>query len=165
MAPAVPDVVASSVASFCEMAPGVPYSQQLLDDILEDLEESNHFAKSEDTPGFALIEVRLRRTELKIKSVMKHSVEARVAYKAGGINDAPPGVAFQYEHASIAGCKEFPFDREGMKAAIEFVKRTVQNLKRRGLCDQCLAAERPRKRLRVAQRGLCGECLEASAYF
>ena len=177
LAPAVPDIVASSVASFCEMAPGVPYSQQLLDDILEGLQVTHeiyisaqhlwgdYYFNSLDTPGFAFIDVRLFCIKRKAKGATKQSLEAQVTFKAGGINDAPPNVSFQYENATFAGCKEFPFDREGLKAAIEYLQMIVQNLKRCGLCAQCLAMARPVKRLRVGQSGLCGSCLLGRAVF
>ena len=60
--------------------------------------------------------------------------------------------------------KRFPFDRNGLKQAIEWLQQNVNRLKRQGLCRTCLAYnEPPLKRLCVGRTGMCGVCVLAKA--
>ena len=166
LASSVPDNVASSIASFCELAPGIPSTQQLLDDMLETMETDAICARTTDVPGFARIEAYACKVARKAQGgPVTTELQAKVIFEAGAINDAPPHYQLEYEHPTTAGEKRFPNNRDGMKGALEFMQTTVHNLKRRGLCGQCLAMARPAKRLRIGGSGLCSACLLKRAVF
>ncbi len=144
-----------SVNEMCEMMPGIPWSNQILDDLLDTLGDYNIFPEINFLPpvnGITKIEVGLFRQRMKVKGGWKMEIDARVSYYCGHLN--------QHGH-ECPGQKEkiFPMDRTGVKAAIEFLQTSVQDIKRRGLCEPCRTLELPVKRLLVGSTGLCGTCL------
>lgn len=102
LASSVPDNVASSIASFCELAPGIPYTQQLLDDMLKTIETDAICARTTDVAGFARIEAYKVARKARGGPVTKE-LQAKVIFEAGGINDAPPHYQLEYEHPTTAG--------------------------------------------------------------
>ena len=75
----------------------------------------------------------LATKEEKVKKTTKRQIEASVQYQTTKmIFD----VGQIYE-------KRFDFDRKGLKDAICFMQQTVQNIKRRGICETCNTGERP----------------------
>ena len=144
-----------SVNEMCEMAPGIPWSNQILDDLLDTLSVNNPFVPeiklSPPINGITRIQAGIfRERTKKVKGVWQCRIMATVLYYSTDIPN---------EHPAEMGQKHFPMDRMGMKAAFEFLRTTVQNIKRRGLCEPCHARERPMKRLRVDGTGLCFTCL------
>jgi hypothetical protein len=157
---------AAAVQEFCNMAPGIPWTNQTLDDMLDNLDKKGTPSEQSNTlylqsrfdatiNGIKLIEVRIMRQGRKVKKTWKRCINAAVYYEWDrGVMSIGP----DYD-------KDFDFDRKGLKDAISFVQEKVQNIKRRGLCNTCLTAERPRKRLRVGDTGLCSTCLLQKAVF
>ena len=153
---------AAAVQDFCNMAPGVAWTNQMLDDMLEGFAESSVHTEMTFTPpvrGLTKISVWLIKTQRKVKKdVMKNEIRATVHYYCG--RNGPFG-----SEDSNNLSKLVDFDRAGLKDAICFLQRQVQNVKRRGLCEKCLTGERPSKRLRVADTNLCSNCLMNKALF
>ena len=148
---------AAAVQEFCNMAPGIQWSNQILDDMLETLGDSCISSKIEMTPsvtGLTQIKADLFTEYRKVgRKETKKMIRATVAYYSGrDINSH--GLEFPGHFTKL-----FQSDRAGLKDAICFLQQTVQNLKRRGLCETCLTTERPIKRLRVGDTGLCSTCL------
>ena len=154
-------VHAAAVQDFCNMAPGIPWTNQMLDDMLETLEQTNLSSNIELTPpvhGLTKIGAYIFRDQRKVKKEMKSEIRATVHYYCG--HDGPNGFEIPNTFEKMFDC-----DRAGLKDAICYLQRHVQNVKRRGLCKTCLTAERPTKRLRVSDTNLCGSCLLQKAMF
>ena len=152
LARAIPEDAAAVVQEFCMMAPGIPWSSQILDDLLSTSGNSIIGSRIEFTPpvgGLTKIDADIVLTERS----KKKKIIAFVNYHCG--NDNYPN---KIE-------KVFEFDRDGMKAAICFLQETVQNVKRRGLCETCLEGKPATKRLRVGDTGFCSWCLLAKAVY
>jgi hypothetical protein len=152
----LPETAAASVSQFCEMAPGIPWSNQTLDDMVETLKENSVLSKT--TWGSASINASIFRFFKMVKKEEKVELKAHVSYCSGHRVNG-------YETAELFAEKKFPLDRNGVKESIEFLQKGVQNLKRRGMCEPCLALERPVKRIRVGETGLCASCLMRRAVF
>jgi hypothetical protein len=60
---------------------------------------------------------------------------------------------------------DFPFTTAGTKAAIEHLKAQVNYVVRRGLCQDCLTAEPPAKRIRIQGAGVCADCMLKKSIF
>ena len=134
----------------------------MLDDMLDTLGESLLHSQIEMKPpvhGLTKISVNISKEQRKVKKEEKNEIHAIVYYYCG-----PDSRHGGYDHPSSFE-KTFGFDRAGLKDAICFVQRQVQNVKRRGLCKTCLEDERPMKRLRVGDTDLCGSCLLQKAIF
>ena len=156
----VPEPAAASIGKFSEMAPGIPWSNQTLDDMLETLRRSHINTKVVLSPpltGITRIESDLftQRT----KKEWKSEIFAVVDYYCG--RGSSPGYPEHPAHLN----KTFPMDRTGLKQAIEYLQSNVQNVKRRGLCETCLAEEPPMKRLRVGGNAFCSKCVLQKAVF
>ena len=147
---------ATAVQEFCNMAPGIPWTNQMLDDMLESLTAEGIVSMRVDmTPpvnGLTSICGTLLICEAKVKK----AIIARATFDWQAVDIPEKGQIHE---------KRFDFDRKGLKDAICFVQQKAQNIKRRGLCETCLTAERPRKRLRVGDTGLCTKCLLQKAVF
>ena len=151
---------ATAVQEFCNMASGIPWTNQILDDMMESLTAEGMVSMRVDmTPpvnGLTSICGTLLLCEAKVKKPATQNIIARVTFDWHAVDIPEKGQIHE---------KRFDFDRKGFKDAICFVQQRVQNIKRRGLCDTCLTAERPRKRLRVGDTGLCTKCLLQKAVF
>ncbi len=144
-----------SVNAMCEMAPGIPWSNQILDDLMDTLSNSNIFQGINLSPsvgGITRLDVGLFHQRTKVKGKWKMEISARVYYYCS--NQHQRGHESPQSKVTI-----FPLERTGVKAAIEFLQATVQNIKRRGLCEPCRTLEPPMKRLRIGSSGLCATCL------
>ena len=154
----LPETAAASVSQFCEMAPGIPWSNQTLDDMVETFKQGSVLSKTTTAPGFAQINASIFRVSKMVKKEEKVKLNAQVSYCSGHRVNG-------YETAELFAEKKFPLDRNGVKESIEFLQKGVQNLKRRGMCEPCLALERSVKRIRVGETGLCVSCLTRRAVF
>ena len=158
----LPESAAASVSPFCEMAPGIPWSNQIFDDMVETLKNQNcissKLALSPPVDGITKIEADLFCDRQKVKKEWKTEILAAVRYYCGLQNrqgyECPGGSE-----------KTFPMDRTGVKKAIEFLQASVQNVKRRELRETCLTSEPPMKRLRVGGSSFCSSCVLQKAAF
>lgn len=150
---------AVAVQEFFNMAPGIPWTNQILDDMLETLGNQKLVCMfNKMTPpvhGLTQFTTYLVTKEEKVKKTTKRQIEASVQYETTKIIF---DVGQIYE-------KRFDFDRKSLKDALCFMQQTVQNIKRRGVCETCNTGERPKKRLCVADTGLCSSCLIHKAVF
>ena len=138
---------AIAIQEFCNMAPGIPWSNQILDDMLETLESEGACTRI-TTPGKGLTAINGYLCWAKARK--KKTIVARVTFDWH---------ICQVHQSGQLQQKEFDFDRKGLKEAICFLQQKVQNIKRRGLCEPCNTGEHPKKRLRVGDTGLCASCL------
>ena len=144
---------AGAVQEFCNMAPGIPWTNQILDDMLDTLRKEKLILVQnkiiQPVNGLRLLKAHLMTKEIKVKKTTKQYICATVSYDK------------QYPYYDMGQIydKLFDFDRRGLKDAICFMQQTVQNIKRRGVCETCNTGERPKKRLCVADTGLCSSCL------
>ena len=153
---------AAAVQEFSNLAPGIPMTNQMLDDMLETLslqiiwQVQSVFSPPVD--GLVRIDVYFQIHEQKIgKAVTKY---IRVGVGCWGGMDHPV-----ISHGERDFQKRFEFDRQGLKQAICFAQEKAQNIRRRGFCEPCLKRESPAKRLRVGDTGVCALCLLHKAVF
>ena len=159
----LPGPAAASVGQLCEMAPDIPWTNQILDDILESLKGDPLYISvarpvSSLVDGITKFDAFLICERHKVKKEMKMEIRAFVRYYCGRQD--------RHGYEQPTDFEEFfPMDRTGVKKAIEFLQASVQNVKRRGLCQTCLTSEPPLKRLRVGGSGFCSSCVLQKAVF
>ena len=150
---------AAAVQEFCNMAPEIPWTNQMLDDMLDSLNEtvgvSTEMQMTPPVHGLTKIHAQIMVFSWKLKKKVKRDIRAIVSYYGGMRGFEIPN---NLE-------KNFDFDRAGLRNAICFLQKHTQNVKRRGLCEACLTGERPTKRLRVSDTNLCSHCLLKKAVF
>ena len=151
----LPGTAAEIVNNCCEMAPGVPWSNLVLDDMLKTLKDAGALRNEKrDTPGFYSVESSILFETKTIKKVETFQLRACVCwYKTK--EDWNPHPEYRYRLPVYASQTWHPYTRAGLKAAILKVQEVTQDVVRRGPCEECP----PRKRLRVGNSGVCGECL------
>ena len=165
LAKMLPPDTAMNVAGYMELIPGIPWTKSLMEDLLHQIRGTGcgcGFAPAlTSVPGYGKIEIvmttctRKQRRKGKEEEITSIYTSVR-CYR--GVNDYPPDRP-STEHAYSAGEKDFPYTEQGIMHAFEFVKSTLQYLKNRGFCADCLQLERPRKRIRLMDAEVCGQCL------
>jgi len=151
LAEMLPGPAALSASRFCELAPGIPFSAEVLDDILnagvtECVALPTGFANGMNIlVGYHVFDHRV------VKSVRVKQISATVkTYLAGNVSELFVG-------------KTFPHDRSGLRHAIEFTQRSVNNLKRKGFCP-CWEIDQDVKRICIAKTGRCAKCIVKVAH-
>ena len=157
---------AINVTEMCNFAPDVPWSKQLLDDILEDLQRLS----ISQTQFFSGLEVWVElthspRTPDFVPSA-NHAEWQQIldAYgkKPKSIQVAVCAVVADKDCESILQHHHcFPADRSGLKAALSWMLHEFAVIKRRGPCECCL--KDAIVRLAVGGTTKCSDCLVASA--
>ena len=150
MACAMPSEVAALIEEF------VPWSDELLDDMLKELTHYIYWVRKFKPPmkGIGSIAAFLsRETEMVKRRVFITHIKASVHVKRSA-EDYINGI---YETPDVYS-KRFTNNRTGLKEAIEWARDQAKTLKRRGLCAECLATEPPVKRLRVGNTNQCATC-------
>ena len=150
---------AASVEQFAELAPGIPWSPQILDGLYDQLLNKGRYAITITTlPGYAKIIVAIM-CEFKRKKGedVIEGFQANVECCKGILDTRPP--AYPYDIPCTPQRKSFPNCKQGLKDAFEFLKESVNHVARTSFCDDCLALERQHKCLRIQGAGVCGECL------
>ncbi len=113
----LPGPAVLSVNEMCEMAPGIPWSNLSLDDMLNDLHRDHICSTIHLSPpvgGITRLHVSLFQHRTKVKKERVWEIAARVTYYCGHQNENP-GLMMEV----------FPMVRAGLKAAIEFLKTAV----------------------------------------
>ena len=147
----LPGTAADMVNRCCEMAPGVPWSNLVLDDMLKTLKNSGAIRNEKtDVPGFYMVvtEIRFERKQGRTKAETLRLLA--YVYWCKAENPRPP-----YHIPEYASQTWHAYTRAGLKEAIQKVQQTVQDVVRRGPCEECP----PMKRLRVGNAGVCATCL------
>ena len=144
--------VAGNVAACAEMAPGVPWSNAILDEMVEDL---GYFQKNYPTPdGSTHVTVSIVSSQMRLKGETRSEYEVSVcARKAPDIEEA------QAPRAHGLGTSRFPRTREGLREALEFGRAKVNRWMRTGFCKPCADATPPRKRQKLQHASECADCL------
>ena len=142
-----------AIEEFCEVIPGVPLTPALLDDMLDDLSEGSHQANF--THKNMRITVYLVGTTTKIgrgraKGIEKGVLAQVVVFAATPEQSTPAFLRRATENS--------PRTRDGLKTVLCELVLLVNKIKLRGLCDQCLTAQPPRKRLCLRTTTMCTEC-------
>ena len=143
---------ASSVAELCFLAPGVPYSAQLLDDMLADISSDGLVAECE--AGGTRVCATVHRYEIDGTRTRpgKVGLTARVQGKRAA--DPTPIV-----REPCRSSPDQPADRAGLRAQLEWCRRASSDFIRRGFCDACYDLDPPAKRLRVGGSRECAQCV------
>ena len=145
---------AANVEQFAELAPGIPWSPQILDGLYDQLLDTGDYEVTITTlPGYAKITAAVA-CDYKRKGMQGFRAHVECY---SGIPDTPPPYPCEIPYRARNKC--FPNSKQGLKDAFEFLKESVNQVARTGFCDDCLALERPRKRLRIQGADVCGECL------
>lgn len=152
---------APHVAGFCEMAPGIPWSAEILDDMLggTDLEHKYWQLDSGREDGMK-IQLRCDVDTRKVKKQTLKEIVTRVETRMP-----------RERRPSLFAVKAFPFDRAGLRRAIEFTQGVVNKLKQKGFCP-CWETYTPppdldipaTKRICVGKTGRCVCCIMKLAH-
>ena len=141
------------VGAFNELMPGVPWSNELKEELYTQLCREGAWEVDLQVQGYDKVTVMLLKSSTTYKKVTTHSLEAVVSCFRG-VSDHPIYPELGY----CAARKSFPNTAGGVVQAFEFIKEAVNHVKRRGFCQGCLGKERPRKRIRMSTGDLCGQC-------
>ena len=112
----LPQTAAAFVSQFCEMAPGIPWSNQTLDDMVETFKAQSVISKTTTAPGFAQINASIFRFFKMVKKEEKVELKAHVRYCSGHVTQimSPrnPGLFAQdgVENPALFAEKKFPLD-------------------------------------------------------
>ena len=143
---------AKNVAAFGEMAPGVPWSNALLDEMLEGFDRVEHiyaFDRGDVRVSIQAAE-QGRKTvhrSLQVQVLVKRSTDS---WQYGSISGTSP---------VTLGFDVFTRDRSGLRAALEYARKKVNLFRKTGFCAPCLTAEPPKKRQRLLHASECIHCL------
>ena len=149
--------LASNVSEFSELAPGIPASKEVYEDMYHYLKRQDICSDTTSTAGFR-VEANILRI---VKKRVTTSLHAQVECYSGVKDAGPP--SYRYEIGTTVAYEEFPFTVAGTRAAIHFIAEEKNYAKRRGFCSDCLAQETPKKRLRIAGTKVCGVCVLTKA--
>ena len=149
--------LASNVSEFSELAPGIPASKEVYEDMYHYLKRQDICSDTTSTAGFR-VEANILRT---VKKRVTTSLHAQVECYSGVKDAGPP--SYRYEIGTTVACEEFPFTVAGTRAAMDFLAEESNRAKRRGFCSDCLTHTPPRKRLRIAGTSVCAKCVLTKA--
>ena len=138
----MPDSALDLVNRYCEAAPGVSWSNLLLDDLLKSIIYGGGL-KSENVnvPTIAAVITSMYYCG------SENTIKAFVGYRPTDNNDRG-----SYQQAFA---ETYAYDRKGMKMALEGVRRMSYELERRGLCANCVN----RGNITIGGTKQCGSCL------
>ena len=165
---------AQTIAGFCELMPGVPWTTQLVDDIFYELQTAQECSQGKSVKQFNFrLPAMPRLSEVYhvegwMKVMNPRGAEALVVWLAVIKTDrwVQNPIAAMNGHGRLDVKKQsFPNTREGLKHAIQHLQEAAQWLSRRGICVDCPGREefRALKRIRLADHEVCGSCLVARA--
>ena len=143
---------AARVADMCFLAPGVPWSNQLLDDILADLRYSGSITFLSERGGVVARVMLMAQVQLATRRRPRTETLLATIYTRRSTDAA----------AQMSLYRDLPdqsFNRAGLRKMIEWCQENVNNVHRRGFCNPCLDGQRPAKRLRVSGSQVCSTCL------
>ena len=167
---------AGNVAGFAELAPGIPASDQILDDMFRDAQDISTclYVESVDCFEGTRVEVRI---EPEHKKKVLTGFCADIAYYSGGTWGVGRMVRSRHARDSVWDPStpantmvfhtrsEFPPTKAGIKQAFDYIKEEVNRINIRGFCAECRNGERQRKRLRVRGAGVCASCVLGKVVF
>ena len=155
-----------NVAEMCEFAPGVGWSKQLLEDMLEDLQRLS----ITQTHIFGGLEVWVELThsprtpDFRPPATHDEWQQTLDAYskKPKSIHVAVCAIVADKDCETILQRHHcFPASRVGLKAALSWMLHEFAVIERRGPCEHCLKENRVQ--LAVSGTKQCSECLVGSA--
>ena len=150
---------ASSVAELCFIAPGTPWTTQLLDELLADLRSSSVLLAECVANGICVrADIQLSSYRAGRKQPTKYELDAHV-YAKRGTDEIP---LHQWRFFSTSSQ---PADRAGLRKHIEWCQQTASGVFRRGFCDRCYDKITPARRLKVTgtqdcHYGLLSRCMQ-----
>ena len=159
---------AQIIDSFCELMPGVPWTEQLMIDMFEDLRVNDmlHFPVK-TACGIARVNAYIGRTEQIGRRIKGRETATVATMSAWLLCYSTEQEEFPYTRKSESPMgvkkKEFPYTPQGFKEAVEHLQEATQWLTRRGFCSFCIAKEPPLKRIRLSTQPYCTRCLVETA--
>ena len=102
---------APRVADFCEMAPGIPRSAEILDDVLSGTDLNRYWELDSARADGMKIQLRYDVDIRKAKKQTLKEIAARIDTKM-----------LRERRPSCFAAERFPFDRAGLRRAIEFTQ-------------------------------------------
>jgi len=147
---------ASNVSEFSDLAPGIPASMEMFEDMFHTLKRQHICMDRPSTAGFR-VEASILRSVKNVKKQVITSLIAEVDCYSGVKDAGTP--SYRYELGTTVASEEFPFTIAGTRDAIHFITEESNRAKRRGFCVDCLAHTPPKKRLRIAGTSVCANCV------
>ena len=149
------DVAMPAIEEFLQAAPGIPWSAQTFDDLLSDLKQRRSTYSTYDYKNLEF--------SIHLVVVTFHKKGEEVQMIEGQVNVYfKHEVQMDYDRRSsrrfTAVSKQEPLNRKGLTTVLQEVQKIVNDIKRRGFCEDCLASEPPRKMLRLTKLNKCADC-------
>ena len=147
LASVLPVGIADVVNGMCEAAPGIPWSDAMLEDMLRDVKVCDIDGPEKDL-GHCTVLCQLEYT----KRRTKEELYGRVRVTAGGRR-------YMYQYQPYPQ----PATVVGMRKVLEWLQQEVATIQRRGWCEHCEVGRptAPIKRLRVQGTDACSRCVLA----
>ena len=147
LASVLPVGIADVVNGMCEAAPGIPWSDAMLEDMLRDVKVFKIDGPEKDL-GHCTVRGRLEYTKRGKKEELYGSVE---------VTQGDRDVVYLRPHL------RYPATVVGMRKVLEWLQQEVATIQRRGWCDHCEVGRptTPIKRLRVQGTDACSRCVLA----
>ena len=147
LASVLPVGIADVVNGMCEAAPGIPWSDAMLEDMLRDVKVCDIDGPEKDL-GHCTVSCLLEH----FKRGKKEELVGRVMVSAG-------------ERRYIYNYQPYPQPATvvGMRKVLEWLQQEVAMIQRRGWCEHCEVGRptAPIKRLRVQGTDACSRCVLA----
>ena len=147
LASVLPAGIADVVNGMCEAAPGIPWSDAMLEDMLRDVKVCNIDGPDKDL-GHCTVRGRLEYTKRGKKEELYGSVE---------VTQGDRDIVYLRPHL------RYPATVVGMRKVLEWLQQEVAMIQRRGWCEHCEVGRptTPIKRLRVQGTDACSRCVLA----
>ena len=136
---------ADIVAAYCEMAPGIPWSDATLEQMLEDL---SYFYMEEQLNDNMRLHLNFIGVTFKRKGVEVREMEV-------GIRTT----ATDTRIAQVFAMGKFPHTVAGLRRAIEFSQKKLTSIRTFGFCPCYRHGPHAQRRLRIGKTGKCTSCV------
>jgi len=153
------------IERFCELMPGVPWTNQLVDDMFDEFKRRDVLMITAVAPeGVGRVEAYIstvwqegRRVKGREPATWKTIQAWLLCWRKSGRPEQT------HEPALCVKKVHFPYTRQGFKEAVRHLQEAQQWLFRRGFCRSCVLNEPPVKRIRLSTQPYCTTCLLQSA--
>ena len=156
---------ASNVAEMCFLAPGIPWSNQLLDDTLDDVLDAQQRQDDNRLVAECIRGGTHVRAAIVCVATVAHRYQPGKMLLEASVYAKSETDPYDIVHNGVQHeAPPQPADRAGLRKQIEWCQQKTNNIFRRGFCAPCYDPEgnveqRPRKRLRVGGAQMCSQCM------
>ena len=150
------DIATRAIEEFVQAAPGIPWSVDMLDDLLEELEQTGSFRSIRDYKNMHfiihLVKQGINKSCKRFDTMLEGQITVYYQDELRMTREEKTQRSFSRT------TKQSPCTRKGLITILQDIQREVNKIKQRGFCDDCLTNEPPRKKLCVRKLNKCGGC-------